>query len=689
MRRYSTTLCFLLATFWLSGPTSADELLLAFDDIQSQGVKLDTDSEPWRLHSGHAIDWPGITLKAPHGRWNLAQFGYVAVDVKNLGTEKAEICCRVDNPGANGVSNCLTGRIELTAGQKQTLRVVLDRRLPKQLEKQLFGMRGFPGGRKGRRGIDATNVTQLLVFLPKPKADHAFEISRIRAGGTAPPSVTIDPQKFFPMIDSFGQYMHMDWPGKLHSADEFAARAASEEADLAAHPAPKGWNQYGGFEAGPQREATGRFRVEKLDGKWWLIDPEGRLFWSHGIDCVRPNNATTPITDREHYFADLPKDDSPLAQFFGSGNWAPHGYYQGRGSYRTFNFTGANLLRKYGPQWKARAADMAHRRLRSWGMNTVANWSDSSIYLQRKTPYVATIHFGGRPIEGSQGYWGKFPDVFDPDFRAGLARRMARQKNTTAGDPWCLGYFVGNELSWGDDVSLAIATLASPAEQPAKKAMIADLKAKYQIIERLNQVWATAHDSWDALLASTTPPTQNKARDDLAAFYTHTAEEYFRICRQCVKEVDPEGLYLGCRFAWVNDRAVGASAKYCDVVSFNRYRRSVAELGLPEGVDKPIVIGEFHFGALDRGMFHTGLVATGNQQERAAAYVSYVRSALSNPLIVGTHWFQYGDQATTGRGDGENYQIGFLDVCDTPYPETVKACREVGYRMYERRLKGE
>jgi hypothetical protein len=43
------------------------------------------------------------------------------------------------------------------------------------------------------------------------------------------------------------------------------------------------------------------------------------------------------------------------------------------------------------------------------------------------------------------------------------------------------------------------------------------------------------------------------------------------------------------------------------------------------------------------------------------------------------------DQATTGRGDGENYQIGFLDVCDTPYAETVAASREVGESMYRRR----
>jgi hypothetical protein len=81
-------------------------------------------------------------------------------------------------------------------------------------------------------------------------------------------------------------------------------------------------------------------------------------------------------------------------------------------------------------------------------------------------------------------------------------------------------------------------------------------------------------------------------------------------------------------------------------------------------------------------MFHTGLRPVADQQARAAAYRNYVQGALRNRWIVGTHWFQFGDQATTGRGDGENYQIGFLDVCDTPYPETIAACREVGYQMY-------
>jgi hypothetical protein len=74
-----------------------------------------------------------------------------------------------------------------------------------------------------------------------------------------------------------------------------------------------------------------------------------------------------------------------------------------------------------------------------------------------------------------------------------------------------------------------------------------------------------------------------------------------------------------------------------------------------------------------------------NQQQRAEAYYQYVKGALENPQIVGTHWFQYSDQAFTGRFDGENYQIGFIDICDNPYPEIVAAARKIGYHMYKLR----
>lgn len=96
-----------------------------------------------------------------------------------------------------------------------------------------------------------------------------------------------------------------------------------------------------------------------------------------------------------------------------------------------------------------------------------------------------------------------------------------------------------------------------------------------------------------------------------------------------------------------------------------------------------ILHSEFHLGTLHRGMFSAGLCAVGDQCARGRAYRRVVEGALRHPLFVGSHWFQYRDQPLVGRGDGENYQIGFVDVCDRPYPALIRAVREVGERMYE------
>jgi len=85
-------------------------------------------------------------------------------------------------------------------------------------------------------------------------------------------------------------------------------------------------------------------------------------------------------------------------------------------------------------------------------------------------------------------------------------------------------------------------------------------------------------------------------------------------------------------------------------------------------------------------MFHPGLVAATDQQERVAIYTDYVASVLDHPALVGCHWFQYVDEPLTGRSyDGENYNIGFLTVTDTPYPELVAAARAIHYQAYARR----
>lgn len=678
----------ILATAWSASADDAANPVVLFDfgpgfdvgTVATSDAKATTTSEgTLRVEMGHQAPWPGVTLKAPAGKWDLSPYEYIRLDVTNRGGRPLAVFCRADNPGADGTDHCVTDQIALAPGTTQTLTVRIFP-VPWKLDKplDLIGMRGNPV-HAGK--LDTANVTQLLVFATHPTEDHVIEIDNIRAGGRVQ---ILDASSFLPFIDEFGQYVHKDWPGKIRTVAGLRIENQKEQEDLQTHTRPQGWNKYGGWIDGPRLKATGYFRVQKHKGKWWLVDPTGRLFWSHGVDCVHSSDPT-PITDREQYFRGLPGRDSPLAKFYGQGSWAPHGYYSTHTPYRTYDFSLANLFRKHGEEFETAFADITHRRLESWGVNTIANWSDERVYLLRLTPYVGTIHFEAKKLEGSEGYWGKFYDVFDASFHDNLRAAFESQRGKSAGDPWCLGYFVDNELSWGDDTSLAVAALTSPADQPAKVTFVNDLQDKYETIESLNDAWGTRHASWSAMLQSREAPDKTKAREDLEAFYTKTAETYFSTIRKELKRVAPDQLYLGCRFAWVNDRAAEAAAKFCDVVSYNRYEYSVEDLKLPGGADLPLIIGEFHFGALDRGMFHTGLRRTESQQDRADTYKRYVQGALRNPAIVGTHWFQYKDQPTTGRGDGENYQIGFVDICDTPYPEIVQAAREVARSMYEYR----
>ena len=172
------------------------------------------------------------------------------------------------------------------------------------------------------------------------------------------------------------------------------------------------------------------------------------------------------------------------------------------------------------------------------------------------------------------------------------------------------------------------------------------------------------------------------------------ANAYFRSVKEALKAKAPHKLYLGCRFNYgdfagnaVQQWIVDIAAKYCDVVSFNRYTYSAYSLRPSKDRDFPMIIGEFHFGGVDRGLLHGGLRYGGSQENRADLYKHYVQDAVMNPYLVGTHWFQYNDQAVTGRGDGENYQIGFINVYDAPIRELIRAARSVGETMYELRSK--
>lgn len=625
--------------------------------------------------------WPGVAIPGPKEGWDLSSHGSLKVALRNPGREPVDVTVRIDRRSKTGDENWKNKSLKLRGGESGTLTIDLSRNAGDTLGGALFGMRGYPVAAHD----GATNelrVPQILVFLPKGASRSRFELGRIAATGafTAPTASVGDADPYFPLVDPFGQYRHKSWPGKLRSLDDLQARRRAEDASLAKDVGPAEWSQFGGWLGGPKFEATGFFRTVKHDGMWWLLDPEGHLFFSHGVDCVGADDVTV-IEGREQWFEKFPGNDPAFSEF--RGQRTPlKGHYAGK-RVPCFSFTRTNLKRKYGDDWKARSADVIHRRMRAWGLNTIGNWSDRGVYALGRTPYTDTLGTSAaRSIEGSTGYWRQFPDPFDPGFVETLRKQMEWRRKGSANDPWCIGYFVDNELSWGDPRKLALSTLASPADQPAKVAFLEGLRKKYESIGKLNAAWRTAHASWKALGSHRGGPVPEWAAADLDAFSERLVATYFRNVRDAIKEEAPDRLYLGCRFSDLNPLATRVAARFCDVVSFNRYRRDIRDFEFGVG-DKPVIIGEFHFGALDRGMFHPGLVPVSSQATRAETYRSYVRSALEHPKVVGTHWFKWSDEPLTGRAhDEENYQIGFVDGTDTPYPETVQAVREIGDGMY-------
>lgn len=627
--------------------------------------------------------WPGVMIKAPEGQWDLSAYEYISVDIHNIDTHDIDVYVRVDSANADGKTNSITERIGTQPDQRVTLTIPLKRISSSPIK--LSGMNGYPQGLyPDKVGLDCSRITAIVPFTSKPETQCTFEISNVHAGGRFQPPTWLEmtPEEFFPFVDQFGQFKHRDWPGKTHSEAELIERRESEAAELKADAGPKQWNKWGGWASGPTLKATGHFRVEKHDGRWWFVDPDGKLFFSTGITCVGAASAGTPLEGRDNWFEGLPsQEDEAYKAFFSKSYKLANGKEP-----VMFNFSGMNLHRKYGADWRTVYPEVVHQRLRAWGLNTIGNWSDGNWQRMGRTPYTPTFFYTSRKLRNGAM---NFPDPFAPEFRGAVLAGANQFLKGTFDDPWCIGYFLDNEMPWGGEMTLAQETLKSPADQPAKVEMIRWLKERYPAIADLNTAWAVALESWEALAADTKLSAKTPAAvADLTEFTERLAIEYFRTVRDVIKEVAPNKLYLGCRCVGGSNKVIAAAIEYCDVVSYNRYCHTVRDVKFPGGLDGPMLIGEFHFGAGDRGLFWNGLVSTENQADRAARYAAYVQSALDNPQIIGVHWFQYGDEAVTGRGDGENAQCGFVDVCDTPYVETVRSAREVAETMYERRAGG-
>ncbi len=255
-------------------------------------------------------------------------------------------------------------------------------------------------------------------------------------------------------------------------------------------------------------------------------------------------------------------------------------------------------------------------------------------------------------------------------------------------DKWLIGYFLRNEPGFGfiADIAVANEVLHNPEMTYCRRGLISFLTKRYKIIEKMNMTWDADFSSFSDM----EKPIDDcmgaypASEADLREFSRFLVREYCRIPSEACRAVDPNHMNLGMRWAKMNNKDMLAGWEYFDVFSFNCYSIDPdMDFILSAGIDRPLFIGEYHCGALDKGLPATGLKGVKDQTERGVMWRMFVEKTAANPCGVGAHWFQYQDEFCLGRFDGENYQIGLIDICMQPYREMMDAIRTTAEDLYD------
>jgi len=573
-------------------------------------------------------------------------------------SEEAEVTQRVESPRIMSkvgilpfLKTQLIYPLSLLSGQR-----VFGQRFPRQLKTTTNGKR-----------LDPADIERVeIAFRPfmEPRFTPEFEIAAMRLMESLPEPLEDVAQ---PYVDEFGQWARKDWPGKTHSVDEL--KTVNEELLRRASQAeyPDNWSQYGGWK-NLEFGGTGRFRTHHDGKRWWLVDPEGYAFLSIGVDLVTPS-VQGPTKGIQDLFKWLP----PLQE---SADGPP-------GRQGMVDFYSANLMRVFGESWRDEWTAVTAGMMREWNFNTVGNWSDLEFVRQAKIPYVLNLR--GFPST-ERKLFRDFPDVFATEYSR-RSTDFAAQMEPFREDPYLIGYFLRNEPNWAMGYhNIAFEMFATDETSVTKQEFVSWISEQYDDdLEALKRNWNIELSSFGELesrMFSESP--SERAEQDFHEFSKIMVGRYASVPSDALKRVDSGHLNLGMRYGRLSSELLYNGCDRFDVFSINSYGREPAETSeIARKSEKPVLIGEFHFGALDRGLPATGLGAVLNQRDRGRAYRHYVETGFARPELIGMHWFVLCDQLVTGRFDGENYNIGLFDICNRPYEELTNAAKVTNERIYE------
>ncbi|MGV3614048.1 MAG: hypothetical protein ACO1SV_01815 [Fimbriimonas sp.] len=381
--------------------------------------------------------------------------------------------------------------------------------------------------------------------------------------------------------------------------------------------------------------AVGPYKLVRSDDRWLFQGPSGKPFWSLATCCTGPGTAW--------------ESDDP-----------------GNPSYRGF---------KLFPNAKA-WMDGTLPLLKENGFNSLGGWSDTALFAKyggaNRLPYYEVLHLGA---------YDKAPwrDMFSKGHAQIIDKAARDQIERTKDDPYLVGYFSDNELGWWRE-ALFLAYLKMEPKEPGRQRFVRFLRDRYRNDFRaFGRDWATKAKGFEGVGGEIKLQRGSRGMEAVRDWQSVLTAHYYRQMRDAIRRYDPNRLILGdryCQFYYPN--VVKTATPFVDAISTNygadwttgentEYFLSA----LHRITKKPVLVTEFYMAAMENRSGNKnssgGFPVVQTQAERASAVRTYLQDLGRRPYVVGAHWFQFFDEPTNGRGDGENYNMGLVDIHGKPY----------------------
>lgn len=395
---------------------------------------------------------------------------------------------------------------------------------------------------------------------------------------------------------------------------------------------------------GSQATTNAPFSIQQRDGISWLTKPTGERFFSLGVCVV--NQGESFCSTNPGYAA--------LQHYANSNRWA----------------------------------EATLGRLKSWGFTTIGGWSDYAALRQCRDADVAFI-----PVLAVGMKCGvPWLDMWDTNVIARMHRIAREQILPLRDDPRLLGYYSDNEMGWWNAALLKLTLEQAPTSGQ-----------RHRLLQLLR---ATYDNAWPALCKDFEPEGAgsfeeldrggmlylrpgSKGIHTYRRFLGLMAERYYSLVREVIRTYDSRGLVLGDRYqSFYYPEAARASAAFLDASSSNLNaawddgtfpRFYLDTLHALSG--RPLIASEFYMSAQQNRSGNKNNASTFptvvTQAERAAGFRNTMQALLRLPYVVGADWFQYYDEPMHGRGDGENYNFGLVDIHDQPYEPLIAAAQSL------------